>query len=196
MLSQSIKNWPKTIPYAKVPFSHDVSMKDLRLLLFPPLRDQPHRLIEEEKVYPHLEIKILKKPHVLGGKKTKLGHFNRGVFATKDIKEKTLLGEYAGLFVVDFCDQFHRRQTTSFEYCWVIYHEHFVLSINALFGGNILAFVNDYRNIKEEPNVKATFFSHKNLHYFCYETTKIIKAGEELLIDYLPQQKALLGKEN
>ena len=179
-------NWPRYFPFSDVSTSLDISIEDLRILLFPPIDEGNPRgvksLLESRSTHLGIKIKILKYPHLLAKERTTKGHKHRGVFCSEDIEVGEFLGEYTGQMQI-FSPEIVQRDVKR-EYGWKIEHPHFVLCIDASLGGNILAFVNDYRGIAEECNVVACFVAFQGLHYFGFKSVKRIKKGEELLIDY------------
>ncbi|MER2057271.1 MAG: SET domain-containing protein [Niallia sp.] len=99
------------------------------------------------------------------------GEFNRGVFATCDIKKGTLFHEAP---VVPYPNDQHkyieRTVLEDYVYEYGINHSAVVLGYGMLF------------NHSYEPN--ATYEINFDKHTFDYYAYKDIKAGEEILINY------------
>lgn len=99
------------------------------------------------------------------------GEFNRGVFATCDIKKGTLFHEAP---VVPYPNDQHkyieRTVLEDYVYEYGINHSAVVLGYGMLF------------NHSYEPN--ATYEINFDKHTFDYYAYKDIKAGEEVLINY------------
>ena len=99
------------------------------------------------------------------------GEFNRGVFATCDIKKGTLFHEAP---VVPYLNEQHkyieRTVLEDYVYEYGINHSAVVLGYGMLF------------NHSYEPN--ATYEINFDKHTFDYYAYKDIKAGEEILINY------------
>ncbi|SPU12217.1 nuclear protein SET [Niallia circulans] len=99
------------------------------------------------------------------------GEFNRGVFATCDIKKGTLFHEAP---VVPYPNEQHkyieRTVLEDYVYEYGINHSAVVLGYGMLF------------NHSYEPN--ATYEINFDKHTFDYYAYKDIKAGEEILINY------------
>jgi len=99
------------------------------------------------------------------------GEFNRGVFATSDIKKGTLFHEAP---VVPYPNDQHKyiEKTVLEDYVYEygINHSAVVLGYGMLF------------NHSYEPN--ATYEINFDKHTFDYFAYKDIKAGEEILINY------------
>lgn len=168
-----METWPSTFIYTKHSFSSELHPELLRAFLSTDKVDICP-LIEEGRVQPSLFIKVLPKTHPLAGQ--------RGLFTTEKIAKDTLLGEYVGdnrLLDVAFAPP-----SNISDYCWVIKMNQFYLIIEPQLYANELAFVNDYRNIKEAPNVDGRLIAHRGRLHFCYVAIRDIVPGEEMLVDY------------
>lgn len=99
------------------------------------------------------------------------GEFNRGVFATCDIKKGTLIHE---AHVIPYPNEEHefieKTVLDDYVYEYGINHTAIVLGYGMLF------------NHSYEPN--ATYDISFEKHMFIYYAYKDIKAGEEILINY------------
>jgi hypothetical protein len=191
------KFWPKRLNYAR----KSVSVEIAHVVLQHCLRSgnsedfyQTSRVIEENCVHPHLQIKKITsdlkidglRSHPLAHKKTLMGHLNYGLFATEKIKIDTEIGEYVGeISIVNP----HECMTVSpmnrfSEYVWVVKANNLFFKIDAQNIANELALVNDYRGLRSFPNVKMSAIIHKGFYYFGYVASLDIQKGEELLVDY------------
>ena len=166
------KNWPKGFPFFSTSYAENIPVKDLRLLLFPPLECSYLRCIAEKRVHRSLEIKVLGKDHPLESQ--------RGLFATDYIPVNSVLGEYVG--ELTFYPEEQKVSLSS--YGWKVIHPHYMFTVDAAKGGNELAFVNDFRGIENKPNVIPKLLAHGNLHYFCFVAARQIVPNEEILVDY------------
>lgn len=188
-------HWPRTLLYRRRSFSDEMPLADLRLLLFPPRRSGFLDLIEEARVHPALEICLLQDPHPLAGIRTSKGHQNRGLFASRFIPKGTYLGEYVGKLSFVFPSFGENRENKGLaEFKWSIEHPHFTFTVDAEYGANELALVNDYRSIAAKPNTTPCLIPHKGLHYFGFRTLQSIRPGQELLVDYGEEFSSFLKK--
>ena len=180
------KNWPKGFQYSPVSVHVGVSSNIFRHLLFSPEAECQTKTavrIETQTVHPHLAIlKITEKlkhrgkiPHPLAGQ--------YGVFAKKKIPQCTELGEYVGEI---FFSQHHLEAPECYKgvHCWRASFGPFMLNISSERIANELAFINDFRGLKEEPNVRTKWLLHQGNYHFGFETIRQIEPMEELLIDY------------
>lgn len=143
-------------------------------------RGEVHPDLRLEKITAHLKYRG-PKPHPLAhakyGKRAQYG-----VFARRDIGEGVDLGEYVGEQYVT--GQSWKDQLKDCDHAWTLDCGPFVLIVNAKKYANELAFVNDYRGLGASPNVKAKWVVHKGCYHLVFETVRLIKKGEELLLDY------------
>lgn len=184
------RNWPAHFRYCPSSICFDLSENLLRSILSAGAEDAHTKIsprIETRTVDPRLQIrKITKtlryagpKPHPLSLSKK----LERGVFAKEKIPEGTELGEYVGeiSFGKETLDP-----PSHFKgfHCWKATFKNFSVHI---FSGNIaneLAFINDYRGLKDGPNVRPHWILHRDVYYFGYITTRDIEPMEELVTDY------------
>ncbi|MCX6989678.1 MAG: hypothetical protein NTX49_01225 [Chlamydiae bacterium] len=165
--------WPSNFIYTKHSFSSELHPELLHALLATD-KYEVCPLIEEGSVHPSLFIKILPETHLLAGQ--------RGLFTSEKIVKDALLGEYVG--DTRLLDVAFTPPSNISDYCWVVKMDQFYLIIEPLLYANELAFVNDYRNIKEAPNVDGKLINHRGRPHFCYVAIRDIEVGEEVLVDY------------
>ncbi len=189
-------NWLKDFIYSKEIISQEIGLTFLRSLLStgsPEDLDKISPFIETRTVHPALKIeKITKnincsegKPHPLISAKTLRGHKQRGIFAESFIPKGTELGEYVGeVFLRNIEADISDILSFCSEYTWQVKVKDFMLITDPKKWANELAFINDYRGIKESPNVASGLIIHRGAFHFGYITIADIEAKEELLVDY------------
>lgn len=190
------KYWPEGFEYTRESLTPEMHPGLFRSLLSAEKTNDLHRIsqvIEEKRVHPDLEIKIiskntlLDKSHPLADLKSQKGHIHRGVFATKDIPQGVELGEYVGeaylMSMREFIEVGETKHSLS-EYAWRIVGKDYLFFVDGKKFANELAFVNDYKGLQSRPNVIAHWIGHRGACYFGYSTRYDIRAGEELLADY------------
>lgn len=109
-----------------------------------------------------------------------------GLFCRKTIEANMILGEYAGI-----CKTKKEYQHDNSS-AYILYHGG-GLYIDAKKAGNELRFINDYRGVSPEPNVKfcredpqitRNFRNISMVGYSVVKACKLINPGEEILVDY------------
>ncbi len=131
--------------------------------------------------YPKIEIRTLPNHHpaYCGGK-------GMGVFCRKTIQNNEIIGEYVGVCRTE--NEYRHSLPNAY-----ILHHGGGLYIDAKAAGNELRFVNDYRGVSFEQNVKffraepqsTRIFRNKTMKgYTAVVSCKLINPGEELLVDY------------
>ena len=122
-------------------------------------------------------------PHPLSDSEVFPGHEQHGVFAKRKISKGAELGEYVGeiSFGLENLKSFHPFKGV---HCWRVQFGDVGLNISSKKIANELAFINDYRGLRDTPNVRPTWILHRGVFYFGYETIREIEPMEELLIDY------------
>lgn len=105
-----------------------------------------------------------------------------GLFASAPIGQGVELGEYVGELQLLAANWKHNLK--DFDHAWTLERGPFLFVLNAKKIANELAFMNDYRGIGKEPNVKPKWVVHQGCYHLMFETILPVKAKEELLIDY------------
>lgn len=191
------KNWPDNFLYLPIAIPiafHEVILEAFLGTGYDEDREKRIFLLEEMKVYPHLEIRTIDeefcseqgKTHPLLGRKELAGHAARGVVATEDIPENTILGEYGG--VISFVLQKHPELSGCGvnPYLWQINAQGKKIYIDGFRATNELGFINEYRGIEETNNTMMKPVIHRGRLRMCYVTRAPIVKGQELLTDYNP----------
>jgi hypothetical protein len=114
-----------------------------------------------------IEVRTLPPSHLLAGQK--------GVFATKELKNYDVIGEYTGV-IRNFKDI-----NADNLYIFSLVDD---IVIDGNHRSNELKYVNSYLNIATTPNLRATHCTLDRYPKILYICTKDIAVGEELLIDY------------
>jgi len=114
-----------------------------------------------------IEVRTLPPSHLLAGEK--------GVFATKELKNYDVIGEYTGV-IRNFKDIDPDNL-----YIFSLVDD---IVIDGNHRSNELKYVNSYLNIATTPNLRATHCTLDRYPKILYICTKDIAVGEELLIDY------------
>lgn len=175
------ENWPKSFTYSPTNVVRGIHPNlFFRMITSSNPEDlvKRSRCIEEERVHPHLKIQKLTAPHPLA-KGRKMQH---GLFATHKIPKDTEIGPYIG--EIGFClDEIKQRKGV---YIWELslFRQKIFLYSGTI--ANELTFVNDFRGIQKEPNLRTRWIIHQGVYYLGYETSKEIQPKEELLVDYGP----------
>lgn len=188
------KYWPKGFVYSRESVTSEYHPLFLRHFLSSLAKADPQRIshvIEEKRVHPDIEIKILTKQlpkkHSLANRKSQRGHVHRGVFATQLIPAGTELGEYVGEVTIMSIEEFlqvgEQKHALS-EYAWRVILKDYLVFVEAKRFANELAFVNEYRGLENQPNVTIHWIPHRGSFYLGYSTRCDIQPGEELLADY------------
>lgn len=190
------KYWPEGFIYSRESETPGMNPQFFRKLLSSQSPDDSERIstvIEEKRVHPDIEIKIiskdmvLDKTHPLADVKSQKGHIHRGIFATKDIPKGVDLGEYVGeaylMSMGEFIEVGEQKHSLS-EYAWRIVRKDYLYFVDGKRIANELAFINDYKGLQSRPNVIAHWIVHRGLCYFGYSTSCDVRAGDELLADY------------
>lgn len=187
------KNWPEPFIYSSESVGADIHIAVLRLALSTNSSKDCHRIIpciEEKRVHPHLEIRKItpqlsyneSKPHPLIGCQIR-GRDQLGVFAKKKILKNTDLGEYVG--EIHLWNGLSTLVGMGTGYNWIIgWESQSTWCIDARKIANELAFVNDYRGLKDAPNVRPKWMIHRGYYYFGYAALRDIQTNEEIVIDY------------
>jgi len=105
------------------------------------------------------------------------------VFAQDAIPAETEIGEYVGEIALGK-EAIEEALPFKGVHCWKVPFGSIFLYISSERIANELAFVNDYRGIGREPNVRKKWILHRASYYFGFETIRDVKPGEELLVDY------------
>jgi hypothetical protein len=115
-----------------------------------------------------IEIKIITDPsHIVCGE--------RGVFAEKEFKVGDIIGQYTGKIVTS--DAFGK-------YVASLKTDDDLLGVDAENTGNEMRFINDYRNIKPEPNCQLSHTSVDGKPIVLVCVVKQINENDELLLNY------------
>ena len=171
--------WPEEFIYTKAAFSED--LHPTHSIYF--LREEKdpaiiHPLIEQETVHPHLEIRpIMDKTHPLFSST----HPQRGLFARKEIQGDTDLGSYAGR-ITEESDW--KLEEGNYAYTLIIPLHHYYYIVDGKKWANEMVFINDYRGLAGEPNVRVSTTVHRGCYYPMFSTVRTILPDEELLWDY------------
>lgn len=172
------KYWPSKFVYTPLPFSDEIHPNLLQHLLFTGKeedRETVHPLIESKSVHPHLQVKRITDPnHIL------INQY--GLFATQDIPEGSELGTFGGK--IRLIPKGWQQAPEKCDYALVMDLAAFTYVIDGKYFANEMVLMNDYRNIKDAPNVKATSVIHRGLSYPMFITIAKISQGDELLWDY------------
>jgi hypothetical protein len=202
MKSHLPKNWPKKKIYSPESVGIDTSITLLRLALFSDKPEDQNKIvpcIEEKRAHPHLEIRKITssmtvfdgKPHPLTFFNTPNGEEQYGVFANKRIEKDTALGEYVGEVRPLTYEAAQLEKNSA--YSWVLYKNQIYWHINGNNLANEMAYINDYRGVKETPNASHTWFMHRGYYYFGYIALRTIEPGDEIVVDYGPEWDALFS---
>ncbi len=99
-----------------------------------------------------------------------------GIFATQDIAAGTEIGQYTGL-------KRPKSRTNDSEslYIAALTPE---TDVDAERTGNEIRFINDYRNTGQTPSVEYIRYRRSHTVFLGVKTTREVRRGEELLIDY------------
>lgn len=148
-----------------------------------------HPLIERGAIHPHVKLeKITHELHYRGPHPHPLsgipyaGRAQYGVFATEEIAPGVDLGEYVG--ELEVMSMVPEEECFKQDFNWLLKNGSFVYEIIANRWANEVVFVNDYRGLKEEPNVSAEMVVHRGLYYLVYRTVRPVEKGDELLTNY------------
>ena len=180
------KNWPEGFVYARKCVStqlHPSLLEEFIKTGREEDREVTSPLIERGLIHSHISlVKIthsMKHPlsHSTYGKRA---HY--GLFASAAIDSEVELGEYVGELQVMAANWKHNFK--DFDHAWTLEQGPFLFVLNAKKVANELAFVNDYRGLGKEPNVKPKWVVHRGQYHLVFETIKRVHAKEELLIDY------------
>jgi SET domain-containing protein len=184
------RHWPKSFVYSRESISPNINLDFLRFCLS---SENPHQivpLLEEKKTHPDIKLLPLSSKHLsfhpLLNSISPRGHVQRAVFAQKLISAGTLLGEFVGeisLLSKEECSIFFEQERPS-EYSWIAAIKNYLFFVEPRTVANELAFINDFRGIKEQPNVTPQWIVHRGSYHFVYVTKEEIQAGDELLVDY------------
>jgi SET domain-containing protein len=99
-------------------------------------------------------------------------HSKKGLFATENIARGELIGEYIGIPCTVKTKSSTSRYTVK---------RRDNVYIDATIGGNETMFINDYRNIRDAPNVKYIDAVNDRVRVIASQD---IKQGEEMVVDY------------
>ena len=128
-------------------------------------------------------VKISKKPFIEGVEIRRINNISHpvnnhfGLYATKEWEPIEIVGQYTGeLKTGDVGGRYVASITP--------YTTHSLYHIDAENIGNEMRFINDYRGISSEPNVKLTSTFIDRLPRVIVITIKPIHIDEELLLDY------------
>jgi hypothetical protein len=187
------KYWPKGFVYATESVSPEMNLSLMRMFLGAEDSQIVSWVIENKTVCPHMKILPLTKArfkncsHPLIGKRSPSGHLQRGVFATQMIPKGTELGEYVGeVYLIDeekYSESIFAKVKPS-EYAFRLKIGSYYWIVEPKKIANELAFINDYRGIAPEPNIKSGWIIHRGLKYLAYVTIKDIAPDQELLTNY------------
>jgi hypothetical protein len=185
------KHWPEKFIYAQTSVLSELQPFLLELALTSEHPDDAHKIvpiIEQQEVHPHMLLQTITDPsHPLFNLKTKHGHLQCGVFATEKIPSGTVLGEYVGKIYLVHAEESLEEvsaQNPFSDYTWTGRRGTAIVIIDAQRIANELAFINDYRGLKNTPNVAAQWIAHRGRDYLVYITMRDVETGEELLISY------------
>lgn len=185
-------NWPEHFTYSPRPRAVDFHEVFLDAVLGTGYEDDEKKvvsIIEEGRCHEHLEIRVIDDKlcsrlgisHILQNKEEIQGHISRGVFAKKAIPANTVLGEYAGRISFESKGSGEAER----QYLWEIsLVSEKTLYIDGAEETNELAFVNDYKGIKERPNCRMVPLMHRGRLRFCYATISQIAKDEEVVVAY------------
>uniref|UniRef100_A0A6C0KR27 SET domain-containing protein n=1 Tax=viral metagenome TaxID=1070528 RepID=A0A6C0KR27_9ZZZZ len=115
-----------------------------------------------------IEVRTLPPSHLLAGEK--------GVFATTSFRKYDIIGEYTGIIKSD-----DMPCPSGNPYKFFLTDD---IYIDGKHNSNELKYVNSHINIAKEPNLIARTCYLDRLPRVLYVSTREIKPGEELLIDY------------
>ena len=129
----------------------------------------------------YLKKKIPKKSVINGVRIIKLGneHLLKGEFgliATKKWEKFNIVGEYTGIISLDDKDVKYTA------YLSLIDNDS--LGIDAKYCGNEMRFINDYRNLRDRPNVRLEIVYIDKKPKVLVIVLEDIDENEELLLDY------------
>jgi hypothetical protein len=143
-------------------------------------KGEVHSSIQMRRITPHLKYRG-HGPHPLAhtkyGKRAQLG-----VFATHAIDSEVELGEYVGELTI--LAQDWKAHFKDSDHAWTLDLGPFVVLVNAKKYANELAFINDYRGLSQESNVKAKWVAFDESFHVVFMTKRAIQKEEELLLDY------------
>lgn len=180
------KNWPEGFVYAKRCVSSQLHPSLLEEFIttgraedsevVSPLieRGAIHEGVSLMKITPKMNHPL---SHARYGKRA---HY--GLFATQGIDCGVELGEYVGELQVMAANRKHNLK--DFDHAWTRELGPFLFVLNAKRVANELAFVNDYRGLAREPNVKPKWVVHRGQYHLVFETSQRVRSKDELLIDY------------
>ena len=121
----------------------------------------------------------VKGPEYIMIKKSSIPGAGQGVFATETIKKGKNLGEYSGARLN--LDQFLKKKNT--DYCFEINRKNKKpIYVDGKIRGSWLSKINGAKTSKEKKKINVFAYQYNEKIYF--KTTKNIKNGQELLIDY------------
>lgn len=170
--------WPEEFFYINESVSDEMHITIIKEFLFTGNeedRDITHPFLARQKVHPHITLEMIRN-------ESHPCYCQRGVFATQDILPGEAIGEYVGeLRLVD-----HRfKNVAGYTYSMTLrVIGNLLLIVDASRKSNEIPFINDYRGIKEKPNVRAVGAIHKGYLMPLIEAISPIYKGEELLTDY------------
>ncbi|TMW62463.1 hypothetical protein Poli38472_005081 [Pythium oligandrum] len=123
-------------------------------------------------------------PHVAVGHVALLGEMEDnalGLFATADFDSKAFLGEYTGV-IMQPTDASHTGTHDPYGISYPSVFEGGQLHVSALEFGNVIRCINH----SDAPNAHfAPMLLQGILHIYCF-TTRPVKAGEQIFVDYGP----------
>ena len=117
-------------------------------------------------------------------KKSKIISAGLGVFATQDIPEKNIIGEYKGILINQ--EQFELLKDTRyvFELSKKIgkYYKIFYINATDPKYSNNLRYINGAKTKVQKKKINLYAYQYKEKIF--YKTSRFIFKGEELLLDY------------
>ena len=180
------KNWPEGFVYARRCVSsqlHPSLLEEFIKTGREKDREVISPIIDKGLIHPH--ISLVKISHRMNhplshSKYDKRPHY--GVFASGVIDLGVELGEYVGELQVLASNWKHSLK--DFDHAWTLEQGPFLFVLNAKKVANELAFMNDYRGLGKEPNVKPKWVVHQGRYHLVFETIRSVRSKDELLIDY------------
>lgn len=127
------------------------------------------------------ELNNLKKiQSVISIKKSKIRNAGNGAFATKDLPKNYYLGWYRGKKLTE--EQYQKQEND--DYIWEVNDKNKIFYIDArpIKNNNKLRYVNGAKTKLQKKKVNVESYQYNK--QIRYRTTKKVKSGDELLIDY------------
>lgn len=112
-------------------------------------------------------------------KKSKIKGAGKGVFAKIDIPKGTVLGWYRGKYLTE--KQFEKLPDSKTDYVWYI-NDNLYVDGSKIKKNNMLIYVNGAKTKAQKKKINVD--SHNYRKKIWYKTTKKIKKGDELIVDY------------